>query len=91
MKLRAFTSKSGHDLEGCPMSMGVPGGQKGSTVKDPDRTSLPSKLPKTISVSFIKSSLHFTNILCIELNEKAYEGYIVSVHRMVMELSLIHI
>ena len=38
-------------------------GQKCSAVKDPDRTSLPSKLPKTISVSFIKSSLHFTNIL----------------------------
>ena len=29
------------------------GGQKGSTVKDPDRASLPSKLPKPISVSFI--------------------------------------
>ena len=42
------------------MSTGVPpkwppwkGGQKGSTVKDPDQTSLPSKLPKKpISVSF---------------------------------------
>ena len=34
-------------------------------MNDPDRTSLPSKLPKTISVSFIiKSSLHFTIILC---------------------------
>ena len=31
-------------------------------MKDPDRTSLPSKLPKTISVSFIKPSVHFTNI-----------------------------
>ena len=50
------------------MSTGVPqkktprkGGQKDSTVKDPDRASLPSKLPKTISVSF----LHFTNILLL--------------------------
>ena len=39
------------------MSTGVPpkwppwkGGQKGFTLKDPDRTSLPSKLPKIISV-----------------------------------------
>ena len=47
------------------MSTGVPkkGGQKGSTVKDPDRTSLPPKLPKTISVSSTKSSLYFTNII----------------------------
>ena len=32
------------------------GGQKSSTVKDPGRASLPSNLPKTISVSFINQS-----------------------------------
>ena len=31
----------------------IEGGQKCSAVKDPDRTSLPSKLPKNTSVSFI--------------------------------------
>ena len=39
--------------------------QKGSTVKDPDRTSLPSKLPKNHLSLLYKSSLHFTNILLI--------------------------
>ena len=53
------------------MSTGVPpkwppwkGGQKGFTVKDPVRASLPSKLPKTISVSFI-NRVSISPIYCV--------------------------